>query len=170
MKESLLSKKKNREVKVYCDMTRCVGCRSCEIACAVEHSQSKSIFSAVREEPRPKKRVKTQSIGEKILSLHCQHCADAPCIKACMSGALTKDEDSGATLHAQDKCVGCWMCVMVCPFGAIVQDVEKHLAVKCDLCPDREEFACVAACPTGALFAGTKKEFEKKLKKKRGHE
>ncbi len=56
---------------------------------------------------------------------------------------------------------------MVCPFGAIVQDVENHIAVKCDLCPDREDFACVAACPTGALFVGTKEEFEKKVKEKK---
>ena len=84
-----------------------------------------------------------------------------------MSGALSKDTESGATLHDKDKCVGCWMCVMVCPFGAILRSAEDHLAVKCDLCPDREDFACVAACPTGALFMGSKKEFEQKIKLKK---
>ncbi len=48
-----------------------------------------------------------------------------------------------------------------------MRDVENHIAVKCDLCPDREDFACVSACPTGALFVGTKQEFEKKLKEKK---
>ena len=159
-------KKFSNGVKIYCDIRKCIGCRSCEIACAVEHSQGKNIFTAIREMPLPKKRVKTQESGSKIISLHCQHCEDAPCIKACMSGALSKDEKTGATLHDKDKCVGCWMCVMICPFGVIVRDVENHIAVKCDLCPDREDFACVSACPTGALFVGTKEEFEKKIKKK----
>ncbi len=167
MNKNLLGQKKTKDIKIYCDITKCIGCKSCELACAVEHSQAKDIFTAIKETPLPKKRVKTENVDSKIISLHCQHCEDAPCIKACMSGALSKDEKTGATLHDKDKCVGCWMCVMVCPFGAIVRDIENHIAVKCDLCPDREDFACVVACPTGALFVGTKEEFEKKLKEKK---
>lgn len=167
MNIDLVRQKKTKDIKIYCNITKCIGCRSCELACAVEHSQSKSVFAAIKESPLPKKRVKTENVGAKIISLHCQHCDDAPCIKACMSGALSKDEKTGATVHDKDKCVGCWMCVMVCPFGAIVRDIENHIAVKCDLCPDREDFACVVACPTDALFVGTKKEFEKKLKEKK---
>lgn len=162
-----LVKKKTKDIKIYCDITKCVGCRSCEIACAVEHSKGKDIFAAIKEMPLPKKRVQTENVGGKIISLHCQHCEDAPCIKACMSGALSKDEKTGSTLHDKDQCVGCWMCVMTCPFGAIVQDVENHIAVKCDLCPDRDDYACVVSCPTGALFVGTKEEFEKKIKEKK---
>lgn len=167
MNKDLLKKKKTKDIKIYCDIRKCVGCRSCELACAVEHSKAKSVFAAIKEAPLPKKRVNTQKLGGKIISLHCQHCEDAACIKACMSGALSKDEKTGATLQDKDKCVGCWMCVMSCPFGAIVQDVEQHIAVKCDLCPDREDFACVVACPTGALFVGTEEEFKNKLKKKK---
>ena len=154
-------------MKIYCDIRKCVGCKTCEIACAVEHSKSKDIFSAVKEKPLPKKRVKTQISGKNIISLHCQHCKAAPCVAACMSGALSKDKKTGETVLNKDKCVGCWMCVMTCPFGAIVRDVENHIAVKCDLCPDRDDYACVVACPTGALFVGTKKEFEKKIKEKK---
>jgi len=164
-------KTKTKNIKIYCDITKCIGCRSCEMACVVEHSKSKDIYSALKEKPLPKKRVKAESSGKTIISLHCQHCQDAPCITACMSGALSKDEKTGATIQDTDKCVGCWMCVMTCPFGAIVRDVENHIAVKCDLCPDRETYACVVACPTGALFSGTEEEFrkcieERKAKKK----
>lgn len=164
---SVKKKNKPKEVKVYCDITKCIGCRSCEIACAVEHSKSKDIYGALKEKPLPKKRVKTQTSDGRIISLHCQHCEEAPCVKACMSGALTKDRKSGQTLHDKEKCVGCWMCVMTCPFGVIVRDIENHVAVKCDLCADRDDYACVAACPTKALFAGTKEEFEKKIKEKK---
>lgn len=159
--------KKDSRVKIYCDITRCVACKTCELACAVEHSQSKNLPVAITEKSRPKKRVAVSAVDSRTISIHCQHCEQAPCVAACMSGALTKDKKTGATLHNKDKCVGCWMCVMVCPFGAIVRDIENHIAVKCDLCPDREDYACVAVCPTGALFAGTKEEFEKKIKEKR---
>ena len=170
MSKNLLKDKKTKDIKIYCDISKCIGCKSCEIACAVEHSQTKNIYTAIKEKVLPKKRVKAENTGKRIISLHCQHCEDAPCIKACMSGALSKDEESGATLHDQEKCVGCWMCVMVCPFNAITRDADNHIAVKCDLCPDREDFACVAACPTSALFVGTKEEFEKKIKEKKAKE
>lgn len=155
------------EKKIFCDITKCVGCKSCEIACAIEHSKGKGLFSAINEKPSPKKRLKVSRQGTGALSIHCQHCEDASCVAACMSGALKKDEKTKSTLHDKDKCVGCWMCVMVCPFGAIAPDIEQHIAVKCDLCPDRDEFACVEACPTGALFYGTLEEFKEYLSKKK---
>ena len=152
------------EKKIFCDIRRCVGCKACELACAIEHSKGKDLFLALGEKPVPKKRVKVSNLEKGILSIHCQHCKDAPCVAACMSGALGKDE-KGKTVHDKTKCVGCWMCVMVCPFGAIRRDIEEHIAVKCDLCPDREIPACIEACPTGALFYGTLEEFKKQLKK-----
>ena len=158
-------KKKDKNIKIYCDIRRCVGCKSCELACAIEHSGSKNLTKAIEESPRPQKRLKTESTNGSVISLHCQHCEDAPCVTACMSGALSKDNKTGATMHNKDKCVGCWMCVMVCPFGAIVKGIDEKIAFKCDLCPDRDDYACVVACPTEALFTGNKKEFEKKIKK-----
>ncbi len=155
------------EKKIFCDIRKCVACKGCEIACAVEHSEKKNLISAFKQKPRPKKRVKTSSSGEGMISIHCQHCQDAPCIAACMSGAMTKDKQSGATIHNNQKCVGCWMCVMACPFGAIVRDIKEKRIVKCDLCPDREDYACVVACPTSALFVGTEQEFRKMIEDKK---
>ena len=159
--------KKNLHMKIYCDITKCIACRACELACAVEHSKSKNLNDALKEENKPKKRVMVSVVGDRRVSIHCQHCEEAPCVTACMSGALSKDEKTGATLQDNEKCVGCWMCIMACPFGAVVRDIESHIAVKCDLCPDRDDYACVVACPTGALFTGTKEEFEKKITKKK---
>lgn len=137
--------------QVLVDIKICLGCRSCELACAVEHSHTKNLFEAVQENPRPRNRVFVESAGGKSFPIQCRHCDDSPCTRACMSGAISKDSSTGVVGHNPEKCVGCWMCVIVCPFGAITTDGEKHLAVKCDRCPDRDKPACVTACPTKAL-------------------
>jgi len=149
--------------KIYCDIKKCLGCGSCEIACALEHSKSKKINEAISERPTPIKRRKAQFIADSVaISTGCHHCEDAPCVTACMSAAMSKDKKTGQTKHDKDKCVGCWMCIMTCPFGALSRQKEEKIVLKCDLCPDRDTPACVEACPTGALFMGTLKEFSKK--------
>ena len=158
--------KNEKALKIFCDIRKCVACKTCELACAVEHSKDKELLKAIKETPLPKKRRHVSDSFGKTLSVGCQHCKEAACVAACMSGALYKDKD-GTTKQDKDKCVGCWMCIMVCPFGAIDRRIEEHVAVKCDLCPDRDDYACVAACPTGALFAGTIDEFEKRIREKR---
>lgn len=57
------------------------------------------------------------------------------------------------------KCVGCWMCVMACPYGVIKRRKEDRVALKCDQCLELDEPACVAACPTAALYFCEKDEF-----------
>ncbi|MBU1148389.1 MAG: 4Fe-4S dicluster domain-containing protein [Candidatus Omnitrophica bacterium] len=147
--------------KIYCDIKKCIGCRACEIACAVEHSKSKKLNEAIKEKPLPVKRRKAELIEKDIIiSTGCHHCENAPCIAACMSSAMYKDEKTGQTKHDEEKCVGCWMCIMSCPFGALSRKKEDKIIVKCDLCPDRDVPACVEACPTSALFIGTYKEFK----------
>ncbi|MFC1511279.1 4Fe-4S dicluster domain-containing protein [Candidatus Margulisiibacteriota bacterium] len=135
---------------IFCSIEKCLGCKSCEIACAVEHSKSKDLFASIGEFPLPRQRRKVEAIKNLRLSTACQHCESAGCIDACMSGAIYKD-DRGAVLHDEEKCVGCWMCIMACPFGVISR--QEKIALKCDLCPDRDEYACVKACPTRALCA-----------------
>ena len=69
-----------------------------------------------------------------------------------MVGAMHRDEETGAVLCDEDRCVGCWMCVMVCPFGAIQRNlVGNKVASKCDLCYGEEMPVCVANCPNEAL-------------------
>lgn len=150
--------------KIYCDIKKCIGCRACEIACAVEHSKSKKLDEAIKEKPLPIKRRTAELVEAGVaISTGCHHCEDAPCIAACMSAAMYKDEKTDQTKHDEEKCVGCWMCIMSCPFGALSRKKEDKIVVKCDLCPDRDVPACVEACPTAALFLGTEKEFKKKL-------
>jgi len=137
--------------KVICEIKKCAGCRSCELACSVEHSKSKDLFKAVTEKDKPKRRRYTSVAGKDVISFTCHHCIESPCVTACMSGAMQKDPKTGNTIHDPEKCVGCWMCMMVCPFSVIRRDQDKKIILKCDLCPDRDEPACVVHCPTGAL-------------------
>ena len=132
---------------IYLDARRCLSCHSCEIACAVSHSETRDLVSAVVSGARAKPRIYVEPVDDrKGLALTCHHCERAPCMMACPTEALRR-EASGAIVVEEGRCIGCHTCEMVCPFGVI--SVFQGVAVKCDLC--HGEPACVAACPTGAL-------------------
>ncbi|UCF91794.1 MAG: 4Fe-4S dicluster domain-containing protein [Desulfobacterales bacterium] len=145
--------------EIFVRMDRCVGCHTCELACAVEHSTSKSIFSALSETPVPRKRLYVEAVERQNVPLLCRHCEDAPCARACLTGALTQDELTRIVSHDPDRCIGCWMCTMVCRYGVVGRLKEQRVAIKCDRCPDREVPACVAACPTRALVFTREENF-----------
>lgn len=137
---------------LYYEVKKCLGCRSCEIACSVAHSSSGELFKAIREEMASLPRKKVFYSGGKNYPVSCRHCEDAKCVDACMAAALTFDKVKGMVLHDEKRCVGCWMCVMVCPYGAIRPNIKKKLPVRCDKCADKDEPACVKACPTRAVI------------------
>jgi carbon-monoxide dehydrogenase iron sulfur subunit len=64
-------------------------------------------------------------------------------------------------MQRSDRCIGCWTCIMVCPYGVIGrrQDGGRWVAARCDLCPDRAIPACVEACPTRALVYAEAEEW-----------
>lgn len=132
----------------------CMGCRLCEVHCIVQHSQSKEIIKAYKGEyPKPLPRVLVEEQGYHSFALQCRHCDDAPCLEACMTGAMHRDIESGAVICDEDKCVGCWMCIMVCPFGVIKRNTEGgRVASKCDLCGGEQEPVCVKYCPNEAIL------------------
>jgi len=69
----------------------------------------------------------------------------------CISGALSKDTD-GIVQMDEQKCIACWSCIAVCPYGTIKRLVDEHSnAAKCDMCIGAELPACVANCPNEAL-------------------
>ena len=139
---------------IYIDVEKCLGCRSCELQCAVAHSVSQSLLGALSEEPRPLPRVQVEAAEDMALPLQCRHCEEAPCVAVCPSGALKKLGPEQPVIFDEERCIGCMTCVLACPFGLIRPD-RRHAVVKCDFCIERqekgEEPACVAACATGAI-------------------
>lgn len=135
---------------IIADSAKCIGCRTCEVACVVSHQEnqdcaalSPKAFSA---------RIRVVKSGSLTTAVTCHHCEDAPCARVCPVGAISRV--SGAVYVEQSLCIGCKSCVMACPFGAMevtLQDARVQ-ALKCDLCLHRESGpACVEACPTNAL-------------------
>jgi len=150
--------------EIFVNLDRCLGCHTCENACAIEHSQSKSLFSAIFETPLPKRRLYVEWLAEdhKVPVL-CRHCEEAPCMHACISGAISRTPE-GVIITDTDKCIGCWTCVMVCPYGVIGRHLETQKAYRCDRCPDLEIPACVSACPTQALVYRTVPDFSEDIR------
>jgi len=138
--------------QLYYDVKKCLGCKSCEIACAVAHSVSQELFKALKDETLSLPRKKVLAAGGKNFPVSCRHCKDPKCVDACMAAALVYDQGKGMVLHKEDRCVGCWMCVMVCPYGAIRPNIKTKIPLRCDKCKDKDEPACVKACPTGAII------------------
>ena len=119
----------------------------------MQHSKSKKIIKAFKREfPRALPRILVEEKGYLSFAIQCRHCEEAPCIEACITGAMYRDKITGAVLCDENRCIGCWMCIMVCPFGVIRRNLEKKkIASKCDLCQGEEIPVCVANCPNEAL-------------------
>ncbi len=156
--------------EIFVDASRCTGCDSCKIACAVAHSNSKSLYEELAKQRQPKSRLYVEWIEpESKVPILCRHCEDAPCMHACIAGAIARSEDD-AVVTDPDKCIGCWTCVMVCPYGVIGRNTEERKVYRCDRCPELPLPACVSACPTKALVYNTVPEFSKQVRKKAARE
>jgi Fe-S-cluster-containing hydrogenase component 2 len=141
---------------IMVDPERCVGCHTCELACAVAHTRSGTLIGAVLGEEPLTPRNRVVKVAEVKFSTQCRQCEDAPCVKVCPTGATFRTETYTAV--NPNRCIACGLCMMVCPFGAIhistvrINGNTKRAATKCDLCVDRADGpACVEACPTQAL-------------------
>ena len=159
---------------VFVHPERCIGCKQCEIACAVAHSQTKNLFLAVFEQPTSRPRIHAEAGLELTTSFpnKCRHCNPAPCQATCPTGAIHRPADlPEIVLVEARRCIACGMCAMVCPFDAVTYHPvwsapERPLvAIKCDHCIDRQRHgdtpACVEACKVGALEFGELNELVK---------
>lgn len=133
-------------VKILFEKDLCLGCKTCELACATAHSDSKSLAGAIKENKISRLRIKTK--GGKPKLEQCMLCKNPRCIATCPTGALSKDEGLGIIKVDKMLCTGCGLCEEACPFGAI----ELHtFPTMCDRCAHSDKPFCAMSCPTRAL-------------------
>lgn len=159
-------------LSILIDTTRCIGCRSCELACAETYDlpipdiEDNSVFEHERHTTETQwtivNRYETDQ-GTVFAVKRCMHCNQPACVAACLVKAMEKQEEGPVTW--EKNCMGCKMCAFSCPFDKAI--LESHSATprirKCLLCWDKrlvngEIPACVEACPTEALLFGTRRE------------
>ena len=129
--------------RIIFDPASCRACKVCEISCSIYH-EGKASASMARINIRFDEFQETDPISATI----CFQCEDAPCIEACPVDALSRDARTGAVIVDEELCVGCMQCRDACPWDVPKRHPEKRLAIKCDLCNDREEGPlCVEVCP-----------------------
>jgi formate dehydrogenase iron-sulfur subunit len=157
---------------VLVDTTRCIGCRSCEEACAIAHDlpvpdiADESVFKQRRDTSPTQLTVVNRFETDKGITFvkrQCMHCGQPGCVAACLVKAMKKHDDGAVTWDT--NCMGCRYCMVSCPF-----DIPKFeynswnpKIQKCNLCWEQrltrgEIPACVEACPTEALLFGTKRD------------
>lgn len=157
------------------DLTRCIGCDACTLACKQENGTPVDVFFArvlnVESGTYP-------NVKRVYVPVLCNHCDNAPCLKACPNKAIIRRHD-GVVLIDQDRCKGTGACVSACPYGNVIltpkdewylnedeayeRDFVKprlkgNVARKCTYCVHRVDEglrpACVVACPTDARIFG----------------
>ena len=139
--------------KKLIDRSKCIGCKNCELACITAHtggSKEAAYLSGIQKSVRSRVKVELDSEGERFPQF-CRHCEEPACVEACMSGALQKNA-AGLVICDTEKCVGCYMCVMSCPYGNARPSMgDDRVMIKCDACTDRDCMACAEVCPTGCI-------------------
>lgn len=138
----------------YFDMTACIGCRTCQIACKDKKDLPIGIFF---------RQVRSFEVGEYPdpqgfnYSSTCNHCDDPACVMQCPTGSM-HISDIGIVEHDDDTCIGCRICVSVCPYEVPQFVAEKRIVQKCDACRDLLDEhlnpACVDACVMRCLEFG----------------
>lgn len=153
---------------VLVDITKCVGCESCTVACKLWNQLQWDNAPANQEKKLSannwtmvgKYDLKDKG-GEvwRFAKHQCFHCEDPACVSACFAKALKKTAN-GPVVYNQTLCVGCRYCMLACPFDIPKYDWSKTFPTiqKCQMCATRiennQEPACTEVCPTGALKFG----------------
>lgn len=151
------------QLAFHFDAQRCTGCKTCQLACADYHNLDQEHWYRKVYEYGDGTWTKSGDcwIADCFtyhVSLACNHCDDPACARACPTGAMHKDAETGLVTVDSGKCIGCGYCEMACPYGNPTIDRTLGHSVKCDGCADRVAEGklpiCVESCPLHALDFG----------------
>ncbi|MBG3013969.1 formate dehydrogenase subunit beta [Proteus faecis] len=161
------------EVAKLIDVTTCIGCKACQVACSEWNDIRDKIGTNVGVYDNPTDLtakswtvMRFSEVEENgklewlIRKDGCMHCADPGCLKACPAEGAIIQYANGIVDFQSEHCIGCGYCIAGCPFNVPRINEEDNRAYKCTLCVDRvevgQEPACVKTCPTGAIHFGSK--------------
>lgn len=140
------------QYRFHFDMTKCIGCKCCVVACNEQNGNPADILWRRVGEIEGGVYPKAQ---RHYLSMGCNHCLEPTCMTGCPVNAYTKDGVTGIVRHSADACIGCQYCTWNCSYGVPQYNPERGVVGKCDMCYGRlalgQEPACAAACPEEAI-------------------
>lgn len=124
------------------DYEKCTGCRLCELVCSVKHE-------GVSNPARSRIKIVKWEWEGRYVPMSCQQCESAPCQAVCPVKAISRNEEMGRVEVDYDICIGCRMCIAVCPFGAMCFDPLAKKVIKCDFCDGDPQ--CARFCEPKAV-------------------
>lgn len=174
------------EMGFFTDVTLCIGCKACEVACKQWNQLPADGYAFSGESydntgrlsgttwrhvafVEQMDRAAPAESRWMMMSDVCKHCTNAGCLEACPTGAIVRNE-FGDVYVQPDVCNGCGYCVPSCPFGVVAIAEDQGTAQKCTLCYDRQkdglEPACAKACPTDSITFGPVEELKEKARRR----
>ena len=170
------SVRKTLEVAKLIDISKCIGCKACQVACMEWNDLRDTVGKNVGVYDNPadltdqswtvmrfaEVEVTPGRLEWLIRKDGCMHCADPGCLKACPAPGAIIQYSNGIVDFHEEHCTGCGYCIMGCPFNIPRLSKKDGKAYKCTLCSDRVavglEPACAKTCPTGAITFGSKED------------
>ncbi len=154
------AKVKRLDKNLFINSEACTGCRFCQVICSV-------VKEGKGDPDKARIHIETYPYEGLMIPRVCINCKNAPCVKACPTGALEIDAKTGMVVLYEDRCDNCAECIPACPFNALTLTLESGL-LKCDLCGG--DPACVKVCITEAIqFLGSGKGTQKIAKVPTSH-
>ena len=161
------SQRQTLEVAKLIDISKCIGCKACQVACMEWNDlrdDGRHQHRHLRQPARPDRELldgdavlprwnPTGKLEWLIRKDGCMHCADPGCLKACPAPGAIVQYSNGIVDFHEENCIGCGYCITGCPFNIPRLSKKDSKVYKCTLCSDRVavglEPACIKTCPTG---------------------